>query len=201
MRFSAFSLFIATLGLLLSGCGPVREISSQPSKTASIILQNTPTFLQTDTAQPTRTVAVTIQTMQSPTSATVPVSDEIKLLFDDLLNVQAQDWNVCLQLLDLFYERNLDNSLALRVAIRCLSSSSPCKTWMYSYSFLIVFADPEPQPEKMALFPAQLAEFKVYGYDENLNLIDSFAGKWSDLVEYEKNMIPEDELERRLYEP
>jgi hypothetical protein len=72
---------------------------------------------------------------------------------------------------------------------------------MPRWAFYSVFVNPEPQPEDLAFFPADLTEFKVYCYDENSNLIDSFAGIWSDLLLFEQGLIPEDELERRLFQP
>lgn len=201
MNAKAFILCIPLSILILPACSPIKNTSHQPGITTVAMPQSTQTTLHQPsiTSEPTQTV--TTQIVPSQTNATLAVSSEINNFFAEFLDVQEQNWNVNLQLRNLAFENMGNGNLTLQATIQCLPALSPCEQWMPRWAFFFVFANPEPQPGDLAFFPAELSGFTVFCYDKNMNLIDSFAGNWSDILLYEQNLIPDDELEARLFQP
>jgi hypothetical protein len=107
---------------------------------------------------------------------------------------------VDLRVIDIGYEKMIDTNLKLIMIIRCFSGTPSCSSIVAKYAFIFCFADPDPQPDKMGMFPINLEEFQVIGYDENMNQNENVTGKWSDLVEFEKgNLMLDDFLPRLTY--
>jgi len=135
------------------------------------------------------------------TSISLPVSDEVKNLFLNFFTDQQEAWNVKINLVNIGYVKNEMNQQNLSIGIQCVPGSSPCKPTMMRMAFIFAFADPVPDPQRMSVFPNDLASFKVFGYDEKMKLMDAFEGKWSDLMKYERGQMPYDELNKLLVEP
>jgi hypothetical protein len=205
MRIRVTTLFFVLIGILLYACGITQKTPTVSIATAPMEVQETssPFPLLTETVEliQASTTTPTKEIVPSETPVMVPVSNEVTGLFLNYFVACSQVWNVNIKLLDLTYEKNLNGDLTLKAAIQCSPSVSPCKPWMSTDPFIGLFSDPEPQPEKMSLFPMELVGFKVYGYGENMNPTDSIAGKWSDLVEYEKRLMSDDEFYGLLYKP
>ena len=102
-------------------------------------------------------------------------------------------------MIDISYEKNIFGHLTLKISIQCNSGPSHCGRNFASDAFISCFADPDPQPEKMGMFPKDLEEFQAVGYNQNMKQIEYIIGKWSDLVEFEKgNLMPDEFLERLM---
>jgi hypothetical protein len=129
----------------------------------------------------------------------LPITDKVNKFFLHGIPIMGQAENVDLRMIGIGYENNVATNLKLKISIQCFSGTSSCSPTMARDAFIQVFSDPDPQPDKMSMFPTDLEEFQVIGYDENMIQVENIIGKWSDLVEFEKgNLIRDDFLERLI---
>jgi hypothetical protein len=130
----------------------------------------------------------------------LPVTDKVRDYFLHTIPGVGKPKNMELIVTDIGYEIKTSTNLTLVIDIQCLSGPLHCSLTFARDAFLYVFSDPEPQPNKIGMFPNNLEEFQINGYDENMNQVETVTGKWSDLVEYEKgNLIWDDLIQRLLY--
>jgi hypothetical protein len=188
----------------------IKPIANAPTETSLLPKTNFPTVsvtpLLTLTPIPTITITpfptFTATYLHSPTVTPflLPVSEKVRNFFSQSIpNIGTAKFRD-LKMINIGYEKNIDTNLTLKISIQCYSGTYYCGLNFARDAFIYCFADPDPQPDKVGMFPINLEEFKVIGYDENMNQIEIVIGKWSDLVEYEKgNLIFDDFLERLIY--
>ena len=207
---ASFPIIVTLLSWLIVACTGIETITTQEVLLSKTGIQNVETASTSTihTKTPVDSIATStkapmplLTVVESRTVVKVPISTEVNSFFVDHFDVQGKNWNVNIGLLNLFYEESVDGNLVLNTYIQCNSEKSQCEQWMSRWAFFFAFANPEPQPGDLAFFPKELTGFKVFCYDKDMILVDSFAGNWSDILLYEQELIPDDVLERRLFQP
>lgn len=154
----------------------------------------TPTMIVT----PFYTLTSTQIDLPTITPLLSPVTDKLRSYFSFVIPDIGRSYNVELKMIDVGYEKKVDTNLRLKISIQCSPGKSHCPLTIARDAFIAGFADPDPQPDKMGMFPQNLEEFQVLGYDEKMNQVENVTGKWSDIVEFEKGNLFLDEFLQRL---
>jgi hypothetical protein len=165
---------------------------------------STETPMTTEKSNPTITITPlltwtsTQKYLSTMTPKILPVTDKIWNFFSHGIPNDGQLRNVELKMIDVVYEERTASTLNLRISIQCFPGQSICSLTIARDVFIDFFLDPEPQPEKMNMFPSGLEEFQVIGFDENMNLVENVTGRWSNLIELENGSILLDEFLKKL---
>jgi hypothetical protein len=131
----------------------------------------------------------------------LPVSNQVKVFFGDYFSLYNESGRAEFNILDIWYEEKGDHELILHLSIQCIPNNSSCDELSPRKVFLVSFADPEPSPDRMSIFPPNLTSFIVFGYDEKMKKVDAFTGDWQDLMAYERGELMYDELVDKLSTP